>query len=365
MRKWFLRCSSRSLKYFVRLQLIMIKADGITPMKIVSIDIGSSYTNVVYGDDNNDRLVFPTLIAEVKQPEKESISVAGKHYLVGTSALSVLKEAPKTPNNEVKFHGSSMQYIVICYALEKSGINDEGTVLIRSVPYRDREEKVEELKSEKNFNWTNDEGEQRSCTFDYVNIIAQGVGAVRCYQLLNKTDKGRHILLAEIGSQTIDIVSLGYDDSINDYRMVHDECDSLRSVNVGKFMEWLNTELTNSGAENHVMGYHELSRALMDNKHLIKVKSGNRIETVDFTKEVQKVKQQFTRAIYEAITQNAGGTYQKADRIILAGGGAGLIDKDVWPEPEITRYLTSWADSVGQYHKVKELLEASNEQSDS
>lgn len=334
--------------------------ETVSAASIVSLDSGSSYFKLF---DGKTRLTpFPAAIhpvsAQLPHPDNEEIVVGGNRYLVGADALCEDNRLAAAPRTESDFHGSDEQAVQICYAFNKAGIHGMHDALVVSLPY-DMATKLsfaqrrEAIKARRTFSWSTREG-AREAEFRKVHIVAQGVGAWNRYRMGNRSKVYECVVVADVGSCTLDIVTMRLADGR--YRFSSPACGSLRAAcSVGGFFTtWSSLLRQQNGLQARTFSYYQLMQNVMRDR----LRLPHMGQDIDLRPTYDEARTAFTVQVKEAIEEAVGASLWPAvDRIILTGGGAKLLCIEAWRDPRIET-MDSWANAEGQYHMIREMMPA-------
>jgi hypothetical protein len=326
--------------------------------KILSIDSGSSYMKAYCGPD--EKIQFPAIVRDLEgnplSNRAMQIRVADNYYLVGHTAATSINMAIKTPHIEEDFHGSRIQLVQMCYAMErlkKVGAMDR---LICSLPYSDslNRDLQRKLLERKTFEWSVRDGDgqefERVVEFDHVNIVAQGVGAMQLHvqqSRAKKEPKCRAVMLVDVGSCTTDVVTIQENEETQEYEFCDQACTTIENANVNWFASaWiqnLKTATRNLG-EMQKYDYYSLMRHAIENDFQMQI--GDRV--IDAKIAFDQARSDFTDLLKPQVVKAAGDKWLEVNKIIFTGGGSYLINFDVFHDARIIK-LNHWANAEGQF----------------
>lgn len=323
--------------------------------KILSIDSGSSFMKAYCGP--TEKLQFPAIVREVKgdNPTGKEIKVNGKWYFVGYRAATSMNVAIRAPHVEEGFHGSEVQHVQMCYAMER--LKKEGAMdrLVCSLPYSDSLNRSlqKKLLAKKAFEWTtiNEDGEEvtKRVDFDHVSIVAQGVGAMQLHMQQTRHNQGarcRAVMLVDVGSCTTDVVTIQENDETHDYEFCNQACTTIENANVNWFKDaWIKNlqyQTRNLGDGKH--DYFNLMRHAIEGDFQMQI--GDRV--IDSKESFEDTRADFTNFLKPRVMKAAGDKWQEVNRIIFTGGGSYLINFDEFHDRRIHK-LNQWANAEGQF----------------
>lgn len=318
-------------------------------MTVVSIDSGSSFLKSYAGDSAS---MFPALLSRVHHPverQKGAVTVDGRTYLVGDNAALAQTTYDPSPNIDRGFHGSREQYVQICHVLDELGLDGEQESLICSLPYREHldTELRKRITERQVFEWVDHSGRRRSVRFSNVYVTPQGVGALAVYYK-EHGKQVRSATLVDIGSCTVDVVTIRWDARKKDYVFVRGACDSDRTVSAATFKQaWLKRISKIDGLQQREFGYFQLMRMAMDNNFLLP----HRGDRIDLRPDFEVIRQEFTEHIIGTVRQTVKSLWDETEAVILTGGGVELLDLSAWPDDRATK-LDVYANVIGQYLAV-------------
>ncbi len=312
---------------------------------IISVDSGSSYLKAFVQD--KEPFLCETVIYEMPATKalrtNSAIEIDGKIYLVGSEAWRSRNEFKSSPETGRDFHGGFTQYVQLCYAFEKLGIEGNHEKLLMSLPYSDCTDKEinERVKSRKEFKWNN-----KKVTFNEVVIYPQGTGAFT-YYTKNYNDAPKKIAIVDIGSCTVDLVVVIRDKDGN-YVYNIDSTQSFRNLAVSDFMSMFTSALKQqSGLQDREFDYFELSENIKEKDFLI---THNSFAPIDVTKIFNETRDRYTQDIYNMLQKETKNLWPSLDKVILCSGGANLINMDKWKCAGRTMQLDEFANVLGQYY---------------
>jgi len=329
--------------------------------KVVSIDSGSSFMKAYAG---REKLQFPAIIRELPEDELEGkeIKVENRYYLVGDSAATSLNMVILTPHIHPGFHGSTTQYVQMCYAFERLKVSGPMDTLVCSLPFSDsrKREIKNKLRERKVFEWAmidkDDRQHERKVVFNEVKIVPQGVGAMNFYQEKKSKARPRIAMLVDVGSCTTDVVTIKINNETHDYDYCRDACTSIENLNV----TWFKDQWT-SNIEAEVRGirkdknydYFSLMQHAIEKDFMMQL--GDR--KFDSKPSYDTTREDFARALLPKLKKNAGQIWDDINVIIFTGGGVPLLDFTIFPDRERIAPLDHWANVIGQFMMYGDMAE--------
>jgi hypothetical protein len=315
-------------------------------MSVIAIDSGSSYLKMFHGDKP---LMFPAvshrLMGATDYPDE--VALQGTRYAVGQTALLASTKHRPDPHLDRGFHGSHEQTIQICYALAQAGAEGTYDVLCMSLPYADSRIGTlrNRIKTMRRFQWEDITG-GHEVAFNDVMVLPQGVGALRLWQA-DSQRMPEVVTLVDIGSCTLDIVTVQRDPRHDTYAYNGDASSSYRDVSVGTFKNTWQSRLRQlDGLQSRTFGYHQLMGMAMQSP-LASLQQGH--EKLDISQEYRQAAVELTEQVYDRARSTTGDLWLGVEQVLLTGGGAQLIDKLAWPDWQRTRVLDIFANVRGQY----------------
>ncbi len=320
----------------------------------VSFDSGSSAMKAYAGPD---RMVeFPAIVRELDANDLDGkeIEVSSKYYLVGHTAATSLNRAIRTPHIEEGFHGSTTQYVQMCYAMEELKINGKMGKLIVSLPYTDSRKKDirKRMKERKRFVWSvtdaDDNTQERCVEFQEVHIVAQGVGAMQLHSSEDGSQQSKNaIMCIDVGSCTTDLVSIRVNEETGLPNFCRDACTTIENVNVNWFKDQWAQNLhfvTRNMSGTKTYDYFGLMQHAIKNDFMMQY--GDR--RIDIKPAFDETKEEFTKFVKQRLIKVAGELWDDANIIIFTGGGTYLINFEMFGDSRITR-MDQWANARGQF----------------
>lgn len=313
----------------------------------ISIDSGSSFLKYFDGQRADQ---FPAVIERIPEEAPtypDEIIVSGTRFAVGQTALMATNRHVQDPHIKRGFHGSDEQTVQMCYAFEQLGLNGDYNNLLVSLPYADHQQDDvrKRVLQRKVFEWQTGTGIKRHVAFEYVATTPQGVGALLYHR---QQSPGYYDLatLVDIGSCTLDVVTVSHDKRINDYQFNHQASQSNRKVSVATFKsQWIDQIHDIDGLQNRNFGYHQLmAMPIKNNFRLL-----HRGDSIDLRSTFENVRFEFTRQVADSVRRITGDLWDSLNAVVLTGGGAQLIDLKAWPDDRI-HLLDVFANVRGQYH---------------
>jgi hypothetical protein len=296
--------------------------------------------------------MFPALIEPVHHPvekQKGAVTVNGTTYLVGENAELAQTTYDPSPYVDRGFHGSREQYVQICYVLDGLGLDGEQESLVCSLPYKEHldAELRKRITERQVFEWTDHSGRRRSVRFANVYVTPQGVGALAVYY----KDHGKQVrsaTLVDIGSCTVDVVTIRWDSRKKDYVFVRGACDSDRTVSAATFKHaWLRRISKIDGLQHRDFGYFQLMRMAMENNLELR----HRGDRIDLRPDFVSTRQEFTERIICTVRQTVKSLWDETEAVVLTGGGVELLDLSAWPDGRAIK-LGVYANVIGQHLAV-------------
>lgn len=301
------------------------------------------------------KVQFPAVIRELQNTELEGkeIKVSNRYYLVGDSAATSMNMVIATPHIDPGFHGSSDQYIQMCYALERLGVSGTMDTLVCSLPYTDSRDRAlkKQLRERRAFEWgiidSEDREISRRATFQDVKLVPQGVGAMNQFQSQH-AGRPKVVMLVDVGSCTTDVVSIKINNETGEYDYCHDACRSIENLNVTWFKDQWTTNL-----ESEVRGirrdkkydYFGLMQHAIENDFTMQL--GDR--TIDARPAFDQTRDDFAEKLKPTLRRVAEDLWYELNTIIFTGGGTYLINFEKFDDRRIEK-LDQWSNVIGQYH---------------
>ena len=317
---------------------------------VVSIDSGSSYLKLYTIIEGREILVSEaSLIEEVPEYSQlnSKIKVENKWYVAGR--IAELQKTNYQENPELgEFHGSNKQFIQWMHAFESKNLVGKFDTLILSLPYDEfaKFELRKVLKSKTKYEWLNSKNEQRFISFDTVEIVPQGVGALELYKKERGNDLPESLTLVDIGSCTTDVVSVIWDEVDNAYIYKEKGCTSIKDLSTSVFIRKLSDKINEKRPVKIKIGYHEISKAIHKQKFELQIGS----EKIEFKEHYEYLRKEFTELLAEKLKNLLGDSWRSTQNTILTGGGESFILP--WDCERRTARLDTYANVKGQFLMV-------------
>ncbi|MBX9837307.1 MAG: hypothetical protein K2X69_03220 [Silvanigrellaceae bacterium] len=317
---------------------------------IISIDSGSSYLKLYTILDGKEILISEaSLIEEVPEYSQltSKIKVDNKWYVAGR--IAELQKTNYQENPELgEFHGSNKQFIQWMHAFENKNLIGKFDTLIISLPYDEfaKTELRKSLKIKNKYEWINAKNEERFISFDNVEIVPQGVGALELYKKERGNDLPESLTLVDIGSCTTDVVSVIWDDVDEAYIYKEKGCTSIKDLSTSVFIRKLSDKINEKRPVKIKIGYHEISKAIHKQKFELQIGS----EKIEFKEHFENLKKEFTELLAEKLKNLLGDSWRATQNTILTGGGESFILP--WDCERRTARLDAYANVKGQFLMV-------------
>jgi hypothetical protein len=262
-------------------------------MDAISIDSGSSYLKLYTVLDGKEILFSEaSLVEEVPEYSqlKSKIKVDNKWYVAGR--IAELQKTNYQENPELgDFHGSNKQTIQWMHAFESKNLVGNFDTLILSLPYDEfaKSELRKSFKEKNKYEWLNSKNEVRSITFNNIEIVPQGVGALELYKKERGNDLPESLTLVDIGSCTTDVVSVIWDDVDDAYIYKEKGCNSIKDLSTSFFIRKLSDKINEKRPVKIKIGYHEISNAILKQKFDLQIGS----EKIEFKEHFENLKKEF------------------------------------------------------------------------
>jgi hypothetical protein len=324
--------------------------------QVIALDSGSSYMKA-YTKDIKVRFPAVTRRLDDQYDHGDTLVLNGQRFAVGESALQTYTDDWEVlePMTNHGFHGSTEQHAQMCYAFQRLGLeNGTYSVLALSLPYADsrHETRRQTLKDRTAYTWTDGAGNVHCVKFEQVVIMPQGVGALCVYEEVNQT-RPEALLLVDIGSCTIDMVAMRYSPQSGRYLYLHDKSTSRRTLSTTAFYRrWFGRIRELDGMQHLQKGYFELMNLAQTERPLM-LRHGGRL--VDITETYDATRRWFGEILWHLLREDMGDKLLgDMEAIIFTGGGALLVDTDVFGDPRVT--ITSlWDNVVGQFAEASSM----------
>jgi len=285
-------------------------------MKVLGIDIGFGHTKVVY---DGGKLKFPswlsywtiTGIGDIKPVEYD-----GSRFVVGERARLSGKRIELASIDElIKYYP-----VFIRYVLDTLGLQAKEVLVITGLPPRYME-RAEELKKDKL-------GVKRQVVFQGFGIFWD-----------SRERAGEDGLVVDIGYNTVDYFAY--------------------SVRGGELIKEVVGTIPNMGVINAVGMFRDLLPA----KHeplktkplssLVNIFVEGKFRGEDFSSVKEKAVEQWNEMVKARLRQEVGVLFEEKEHLLVAGGGAYLVRKDVFPQEVIIPDEPEFANARGYYRLGK------------
>lgn len=330
-------------------------------MNILSIDPGSSFTKG-YSDRKLESISIPSIATALTAPDlklhdsNDILWVNENPYLTGWDAQAQQDMDQATDaQSGAGFHGSDLQEVLICATIDEMGFGTgEEVLLIQSLPFSQTQDRalVEQLKARRELKWRKGDIEKSITLSDRI-VVAQGVGALVEAGLQNDSTY-RNIILADIGSITLDCPVLTWHQGRKSHTY-HNKSHSSRQFNVRKVVGNIIRSLKNlEGLQDRKFGYHDIAEMHQERRY--KIVHGATLKNSDEVSPIFEAEmRRFTKDIQNHLRESVGDEmWDRADRIVVAGGGVHWLDKSCWDSAERTTFLDEWSNVKGQYNSFQE-----------
>ena len=325
-------------------------------MSFLGLDCGSSSVKACYSEIAKPyRDVSIATVPEFPGKHKSNlIYIDEVGYLVGEDALINESKVREQPNVQPDFHGSIEQVAIHCGVFRDLQLDRVANVgkLALTVPYSLKTETsvIEKLKSKTSYQWEQFEGNRlvkKSVNFDSVEVIPQGVGAAVRHGLLNNP-KYETFGVLEVGSVTIEAIVFRWSNK-RDFHMYNEEVSSsLRNISISQVYSDLRKRLNNvPGLENREFSYFELCEILENKRYNIQMGSTNISESLVRDKVIETMNYFTENLALDAQDQWGKNLWQRLNRLLISGGGAGLVNKGAWRCADRTIYGDSFDNVIG------------------
>lgn len=321
--------------------------------RVIALDSGSSFMKAYAGDQ---KVRFPAVarVIDDQYDHGDTVAFDGQKYVVGESALQTYTDDWEMlePATQRGFHGSPEQAAQMCYAMQRLGASGNYDVLALSLPYADsqNEDLRNLLKGQQIYEWKDSHGDDHEVHFDKVMIMPQGVGALCVYEA-ESVERPQTLLLVDIGSCTIDIVALRYNEVTGRYLYLHDKSTSRRSLSTTEFYKrWYSRIREMDGMQNLRKGYFELMALAQADERPILLRHGGRM--VDITDAYEITRVWFSARLARLLREDMGDKLlDDVETILLTGGGAALVDKHRLDTAQVT-VMSVWDNVHGQFSEA-------------
>ena len=303
-----------------------------TTPSFLSVDAGSSFFKAA---THSEAIRFASMVHELPAPSRGSLEVEGKHFVCGDIALDRQSKLQAQPHQSADYHGSLTQRVLICEALNRLGGGDYDA-LILNLPYfmRDNPEAANRiLQQSKTFEWST-QGTRHTAQMGQVKLLPQGRGAIWSH-LAQVPDRSQlHLVCAvDIGGHTTDVVTLRPGDKLGQQNTVEDASHSC-AVNVAWFWRQLSARIQETPGHDLLgehFAFYTVMRAIENGSYALRHKNA----VIDVRRAAEQTKKDFTARLLASVQRIVGEWWGDVDCIVLTGGGAMLVDRQVWDDGRI------------------------------
>lgn len=292
---------------------------------VIGLDIGFGQTKVVFGDESVRQDVFPTLLAHYVSAgpsDEKVIEYEGKEYVVGEGAKAFeSKIAIASVDLLIKYAPVIVKYVKSAYEL--------GDIFVVSglpIAFKDYadvyRQKIKEVKG----------------VIDVV-VVPQAAGVLE--DVKPKVSVYRNGLIVDIGFNTVDYLAYRFEAG----KVIKERAGTIEALGVRSCVNTFRVHLPSelSYLKNYPLAY------LIEIFRQGSVSVGGQVYNLNELK--QKVLSLWSEQIYSRLSEELGFLLKDREVVVSAGGGAYLLDRNVFQREVIVPIRPEFANARG-YYKV-------------
>lgn len=316
---------------------------------ILSVDPGVSFLKIYNGTQSH---TIPTVVQEIHDPEPHSITVDGRHYLVGKRALLHSNRLDVEPRADGTWHGSDDQYVQLCWGAHVLGMQGRAALMAFALPYKDQRDQALKARVKQRFKtlrWRPFGGPTCEVTFDEVTVTAQGTGAWLRHSA-ELTRRPSTVCVADLGSETLDVFLLRLDGA--DYQYSAGESYRGEEVSISGCIADLMRRMRNRREFQHrTFGHYDLVDRIVDGTRALPVDG----DQVSFANELRLASAAYGERVMAQVREAAGQLWDNVEALVLTGGGASLIERAIRLDKRAV-ITNNEANVIGQWDEMAKRL---------
>jgi len=336
-------------------------------MNTVSIDAGNGFTNAATMKGKSVKTIgFPSIRATaqgeslnidgIAELDYEFYDWSGMRYVVGDDASLISLDIVESHKGYNRY-GNEMHCFFIAVALTKLGLKGGDIDLTIFVPpglyIAQRDGILERFAERDNQLVIKVKGDRKPRVFDLVNIniLPEGLGAMSCFVLdksgkpTGNTDLAGRVLLLDIGMYTSDAILL-QDGAFN-----QEALSSATTEGFGIFhriLQPLANEVKKKHRDFSLITPTDIDRVVRNGLKTGDFTLSSGASAVDIAPRYTTLKTAFANTISDVITDSGFSDLRGIDKVIVIGGGAGLLVEKLSSQYEAGKIAT-----FGDFQQVK------------